>query len=127
MQNRVAAAMRFRLSSGRARWEALARSRVFRRPLQRIEDLTRRLDELETAAARAMRGRLERVARQLDSTAARLESLSPLAVLGRGYSVTQRTADGRVIRDAADLAAGQQITMRFARGETISRVEEIRP
>ncbi len=127
MQNRVAAAMRFRLSSGRARWEALARSRVFRRPLQRIEDLTRRLDELETAAARAMRGRLERVARQLDSTAARLESLSPLAVLGRGYSVTQRTADGRVIRDAADLAAGQQITTRFARGETISRVEETRP
>ncbi len=127
MQNRVAAAMRFRLSSGRARWEAIARSRVFRRPLQRIEDLTRRLDELETAAARAVRGRLERAARQLDSTAARLESLSPLAVLGRGYSLTQRTADGRVIRDAAELTAGQQITTRFARGEAVSRVEEIRP
>ena len=60
-------------------------------------------------------------------TAARLESLSPLAVLGRGYSLTQRTADGRVIRDAAELTAGQQITTRFARGEAVSRVEEIRP
>jgi exodeoxyribonuclease VII large subunit len=127
MQERAAAAMRFRLSSGRARWEAVARSRVFRRPLQRIEDLLRRLDELETAVARSVRGRLERAARQLDSTAARLESLSPLAVLGRGYSLTQRTSDGRVIRDAGELGVGDQITTRFSRGETISRVEEIRP
>ncbi len=65
--------------------------------------------------------------RQLDAAAARLESLSPLAVLGRGYSLTQRTADGRVIRDAAELTAGEQITTRFARGEATSRVEEIRP
>ena len=74
-----------------------------------------------------MRSRLERAGRQLDAAGAQLESLSPLAVLGRGYSLTQRTADGRWIRDAAELAVGQQITTRFSHGETISRVEEIRP
>ena len=95
--------------------------------LQRIEDLTRRLDELETSAARAIRNRLERARRQLDAAAARLESLSPLAVLGRGYSLTQRTADGRMVRDAAELAIGEQITTRLARGEATSRVEELRP
>ena len=47
IEQRAGAAMRFRLSSGRARVEAIARSRVFRRPLQRIEELARRLDELE--------------------------------------------------------------------------------
>ena len=98
---------------------------VFRRPLQRIEELARRLDELEAAAARAVRSRLERAGRQLDAAAARLESLSPLAVLGRGYSLTQRTADGRLIRDAAELAVGEQITTAaYARGQATSRVEE---
>jgi exonuclease VII large subunit len=45
--------------------------------------------------------------------------------LGRGYSLTQRTADGRVIRQAAELAPGQQITTRFAAGKATSRVEQI--
>ena len=79
---------------------------------------------MEAAAARAIRSRLERAGRQLDAAAAHLESLSPLAVLGRGYSLTQRTADGRWIRDAAELAVGEQITTRFARGQATSRVEE---
>jgi exodeoxyribonuclease VII large subunit len=127
IEHRTASAMRFRLSSGRARVEAVARSRVFRRPLQRIEELARRLDELEASAARAIRARLERAGRQLDTTAARLESLSPLAVLGRGYSLTQRTADGRLIRSASELAVGEQMTTRFSHGEAVSRVGEIRP
>ena len=124
IEQRAGAAMRFRVASAQTRLDTIARHRVFRRPLQRIEELARRLDELEAAAARAMRSRLERAGRQLDAAAAHLESLSPLAVLGRGYSLTQRTADGRWIRDAAELAVGEQITTRFARGQATSRVEE---
>ena len=62
---------------------------------------------------------------QADSTAARLDSLSPLAVLGRGYSLTQRLGDGRVVRDASELSPGEAISTRFARGQAISRVERI--
>jgi exodeoxyribonuclease VII large subunit len=57
--------------------------------------------------------------------AGRLESLSPLKVLQRGYTVTERTADGAVVRNADTLAVGQQITTRFDRGRAVSRVEEI--
>ena len=72
-----------------------------------------------------MRRRLRQARQQVEATAARLESLSPLAVLGRGYSLTQRTADGRLIHDAAELAPGEQISTRFARGEAVSQVERI--
>jgi exonuclease VII large subunit len=48
-------------------------------------------------------------------------------VLGRGYSLTQRTADGRVIRSAAELSPGEQISTRFACGQTVSRVEQVEP
>jgi exodeoxyribonuclease VII large subunit len=44
-------------------------------------------------------------------------------VLARGYSITQHTADGRIVRDAGELQPGERITTRFARGEAVSRVE----
>jgi exodeoxyribonuclease VII large subunit len=52
-----------------------------------------------------------------------LESLSPLAVLGRGYSFTVRTADGRLIDDASLLSQGDEIRTRFGRGEAVSEVK----
>ena len=56
-----------------------------------------------------------------------LESLSPLAILGRGYSLTRRLADGQLVRDGSQLIPGEQIVTRFAASEVISRVEAIRP
>ncbi len=122
-QKRLAAALRSRASAARSRLDALARHHVFRRPYSHVHDLARRLDELEIRSTRAIRTQLKHARRQADATAARLESLSPLAVLGRGYSLTRRTDDGHVIRDAAELQPGQQITTRFAKGQTVSRVE----
>jgi exodeoxyribonuclease VII large subunit len=57
--------------------------------------------------------------------AERLESLSPLAVLSRGYSVTQRTSDGRLLTDANSASTGELITTRLARGVLTSRIEAI--
>ncbi|MBU4271387.1 MAG: exodeoxyribonuclease VII large subunit [Planctomycetes bacterium] len=127
VERRLAAALRSRAEAARSRLDGIARSVVFRRPFQRVFELSRRLDDLGGRAARAVRG-LVRLARQRTDTAtARLESLSPLAVLGRGYSLTQRAADGRLIRSADELSTGQQITTRFARGQATSRVEEVEP
>jgi exodeoxyribonuclease VII large subunit len=127
VHQRMAGAIRARLESARTRWEALAGHRLFRRPLERVRDLARRLDELESRALRAASARLARGRDRFEAAAARLESLSPLAVLGRGYSVTLRQTDGRLIRDAADLEPGQLLRTRFARGQSISRVERIEP
>jgi exodeoxyribonuclease VII large subunit len=125
IQKRLAAALRSRAASGRSQLNALARHHAFRRPYQRLHDLARRLDELESCAVRAMRHRLRSARQRIDAAAGQLQSLSPLAVLSRGYSLTQRTADGHVVRDAAELSAGEQITTRLAHGQAISRVERI--
>jgi exodeoxyribonuclease VII large subunit len=127
IERRLAAGLRGRATDARARLDALARRGPFRRPFQRIFDHTRRLDELGGRAARAMRRLATLAHRQADASAERLESLSPLAVLGRGYTLTQRADDGRLIRTAAELSPGDRITTRFARGRAVSRVEEIDP
>jgi exodeoxyribonuclease VII large subunit len=125
VERRLIRGLRARAANARSRLDALPASTVFRRPFQRVFDLARRMDELNVRANRAVRGRARLARQQADTLAGRLESLSPLAVLGRGYSLTQRTSDGGLIRAAADLSPGEQITTRFARGQAISRVERV--
>lgn len=54
----------------------------------------------------------------------RLESLSPLGILGRGYALV-RTADGQLVRDASALAEGLPVSMRFARGAAEAVVSRV--
>lgn len=121
-RDRMAGSLRMRLSAGRARLEALASRAVMRRPYQRIQESARRLDDLEQRTLRGLRQRLVQAQQQTKALTARLENLNPLAVLGRGYSLTQR-ADGRIVRDAGELSRGEPLLTRFARGQAVSRVE----
>jgi exodeoxyribonuclease VII large subunit len=88
-------------------------------------DRARAVDEFEGRAARAVAQTVDRAQQRFEAVVGRLASLSPVGVLARGYSVTT-TADGRVVRDAAELVPGEAIETRFARGRSISRVEGIR-
>jgi exodeoxyribonuclease VII large subunit len=122
---RLAAALRGRVADARAKLDGLAGRRVLRKPFDRLHDLGRQLDQLDARAGLAVRNRSAKARQQAAAIAGRLESLSPLGVLARGYSLTTRLADGRLIEDAAALSAGDQIKTRFAQGAAISRVEEI--
>jgi len=88
-----------------------------------VYDLSRRLDDLDQQAARAVSRRLDKSREKVASLAARLDSLSPLAVLSRGYSVTTRFDSGEVIRNAAEVAVGDLLSTRLLSGELVSRVE----
>jgi exodeoxyribonuclease VII large subunit len=124
-RKRLLAALRSRASAAATRLDSLARHRAFRRPFDLVHDLARRLDELESRGNRAIEARMRATRQQLATATARLESLSPLAVLGRGYTLTHRTDDGRIVRSAAELTPGDSITTRFAEGTAISRVEGV--
>ena len=125
LRQRLANALRARFAEARSRLDALAQRRVLRRPWDRVHELSRKTDELELRARHAIRRQVRTARDRLTGLAAHLESLSPLAVLARGYSLTERTADGTLVRDASQLGVGQEITTRFARGQTVSRVVEI--
>jgi exodeoxyribonuclease VII large subunit len=125
VQKRMAAALRGRVGTLQARLDAVARHRLFRRPLELVFERGRRLDELAGRQDRAMARRMEAAKAKLEATAAHLDSLSPLGVLGRGYSITERVDSGDVVRDAAQLAPGDLIRTRLGQGQTVSRVEAV--
>ncbi len=126
-QQRLAVALRGRLDAARARLDALAAYRVFRRPLERVQLLAQRLDELQGRSRRATRGRIDLTRADLRALEGRLESLSPLSVLARGYSLTSRLADGKLVRSASEVSVDDRLRTRLAEGEVTSRVESVDP
>ncbi len=117
----LAAAVHRQIARQRERLSAQARH--LRDPRQVLKALQLRTDELSERALRALHTRLRLVRQQLRGGAERLQALSPLAVLERGYSIARR-ADGSVVRDAAAVRVGDRLRLTFARGIAAVRVED---
>lgn len=93
------------------------------RGVQRSVELAERTMTVASAALGRVPARLVGEDRLLDGVEARVRLLDPVNTLARGWSIT-RTADGRIVRDASVLAAGQRIVTTFAAGSAISTIEE---
>ena len=111
---------------GQQRLRALATRPVMRRPEEMFSVLARRVDELEMRSERAMTSRLQRSSEKVGRFAAQLQSLSPLAVLSRGYSVTANSQES-VISSINDVSSDDVIMTRVSDGRITSRVESITP
>ncbi len=93
------------------------------RALQRRTRLAReRLYRTEDRLRRGITDVLADRHRSLDRAAAKLEALSPLKVLARGYAVP-RDADGRVLRRKTDFETGRRFTLRVSDGDIPARAE----
>lgn len=110
----------------RERFRFVENHSVFVRPERLVEDKRRSVDMLEEKLDRVMDRRLETATQKLEKTAAALETLSPLAVLSRGYSLTETIDGGRVGR-IDQLQAGDRMRTRLADGIVESLVQTVLP
>ena len=81
-----------------------------------------RLARFGDRALASLEQRVEYKRRQWERLGASLDALSPLAVMGRGYSIAQR-ADGRVVKRRADVASGDRFTLRVTDGTLRAKAE----
>lgn len=123
LRQRLVSGLTNRAAKARLQLDGFASRRAFARPFQRVHDELTRLDELDVQLRRAVRQRAIAAKQQLDLAAATLDALSPLKVLGRGYSITRRAESGELVIAANQLAIGERITTILAAGQLISRVE----
>lgn len=95
---------------------------VLTQPLERLRESAMELDFLENSMSRSVRGHLTDASRELASMTARLDAISPLAVLSRGYSLTM-DSDGTPVRDPSTLVPGDRLFTRLSGGTVESIVE----
>ncbi len=110
------------VTTRRARLER-TRDRIGAALLEQLRQSERRLLTVKGRLAPALSRVVERRRGGLERLAGQLHALSPIAVLGRGYSLA-RNADGKVLRRRADLPVGTTFTLTIADGSVAARVEE---
>jgi exodeoxyribonuclease VII large subunit len=93
-------------------------------PRQALAQARERLQACTTRMHRSLDRTIQRSIARREAVDARLHSLSPLAVLDRGYALVH-LEDGSLIRSAAQLREGDRVRTRVATGEFSSRVETI--
>ena len=119
-----------RLAERKGRLTAATRALGYLSPHVRV---ARARETLAAQRSRLARAVVQRVAHQrgrIAPLAARLNALSPLSVLSRGYALAWRVdgtdgADAVLVRDAAALARGDRMRLRFGRGGADAVVESV--
>jgi exodeoxyribonuclease VII large subunit len=102
----------------------LAADVLHHEPRQMLARMRERLGVGGTRLERSLERTLRRWAARLEALDGRLRSLSPLAVLERGYALVL-SGDGTVIRSATQLAPGDHVRTRLSDGTFRSTVEEV--
>lgn len=114
-----------RITLHRERLRMLTHSPGLRRPESKIQQRQQQVDELLHRASLAARHKMRTKGQMLRFLTGKLDSLSPLATLGRGYAICQRP-NGQVVRRAADVSVGQVVDVRLAEGVLACQVRGVK-
>ena len=124
--SRLLAHIRYRIDAIRYRMESIERHLNLLSPLDRVRQQRQRLKDVKTALQASMAHRLALWQGELQRLAGKLDSLSPLAILARGYSICRRLPDLVLVKEALGVETGEQVEVTLSQGGLICRVEEVR-
>ncbi len=115
LARRLAAAERRKLALERNRMARAVASPALVRPGRLLAGPRQDLDEAWQRLGRAWRDRVSAARERLGRSAGRLDAMSPLAILGRGYSVCL-LPDGQAIRSSEEIEVGEEVQVLLHRG-----------
>jgi exodeoxyribonuclease VII large subunit len=91
-------------------------------PSHQIDTYRQRLDEVSTRLSRAADTHLERKNLQLENLQQSLRSLSPKAVLQRGYAIVTRQSDGTIIKNAGQVSPQDIVDIQLSQGMLAAQI-----
>lgn len=98
---------------------------VFQRPEDIINQRQQYLDNLVRLLKSGGNNSFEKAKNKLSLIASRLDTLSPLKILARGYSVSRKIEGHKLIKSISDIKSGEQIETILSDGSIISKAEQI--
>lgn len=120
---RLATAVRRTWRENRERAGRISHLLLSQDPLQEIEALRDGLSQRTKGMIGDLSHILSSKRKEWEKEMARLDAVSPLAILKRGYSITKRLPDGTILRDVQEVEVRGTVEVRLYRGEIICRVE----
>jgi len=107
------------------RLATLKESYVLRQPLNIVTQYEQKIDDLRKDIAIRIDHLVKMREQGWRLVSAKLEGLSPLAILNRGYSITVKLPEGVIVKEAGSLGKGDFVETRLGKGKFTSRVERI--
>ncbi len=119
-QRRLKMSLKRKIELMRLRYEKIMNSRVFKDPFNRINDYYIKIDRFIKSMENSSIKKIKDSKLEAAKIITRLDTLSPLKTLTRGYCLTE--SDGKVITKAKDLKTGMEIDLRFQDGNAKAKV-----
>ena len=95
-----------------------------RSPFQKVKNLRRLISEAERRLLQNVRHSIEMQKQKLEGMMGQLDSLSPLSILQRGYSITRKIPSLEILRDSAHAREGDRVEVRLFKGVLVCGVEK---
>jgi len=108
----------------RRKLESMEKNILFRKPTERINQYRQAIDEIKRNMLAEISHLVALHKKSLQAITGKLDALSPLAILERGYSICSRLPEGKVIRSVEDFSVGDALKILFSDGEAVSEVKE---
>ena len=118
--SRYKLALKKKVELMRLRYEKCMQSRVFKDPFQKINERYVRIDMLVKKMEIMVKDTLNKNKNNAAKVISKLDTLSPLKTLVRGYSLTE--LNGKIVKSANDLKTGDEVSIRFTDGKKNAKV-----
>jgi len=117
----MVSALSRQLKAARQHLDVLSQSPALRSPTGYMEQRRRGLELLTNRLIAAQNGLIQRQNQRYIASVSKLDAMSPLKVLTRGYSMAQKE-DGEVVRSISQVESGDRITVSLADGKLSAQV-----
>ena len=121
MQNAMAVAMQTKIDRAGERLDNLANRPVLKSPLASFESRRKALELMEKRLISAQSGNVAKNRQRFVAQVSKLDAMSPLKVLARGYAMVARE-DGTIVRSVPDVKPREPIAVRVSDGTIVATV-----
>jgi exodeoxyribonuclease VII large subunit len=125
IESRLGRMMSFVIMDRKRSLAAGERALILHSPLKIVSGLKQRIEFQSRSMTMMVARKLKDCRMEISMLQEKLKDMSPLSVLGRGYSITRKLPEKRVLRSSSQASQGDRVNVRLAEGELECLVEKI--
>ena len=123
-KNRYKVALKRKIQLMKLRYEKCMSRRVFKEPLQTINEKYVKLDMLLKSITNSTLNTINKSRAELSKVSARIDTLSPMKTISRGYTISEKK--GHIIKSITSISVGDDIELRYIDGNAKATITELK-